>query len=128
MLLRMTSALARRRWALVLAALVLIVQVLQLHVHTFSDHLVRYGHAHPAEVHISGMQTAAGDHEIVDEAPAANAALVKLALGGLEILPIIVALLLAAPPARRLPRPPEHPFARPTLDPPLRPPLRAPPR
>lgn len=61
------SRIAHRRGLIIgiLGALA-IVQSLRLHAHTFADHLARFGHTHPAEIHVVGSPTAAGHNDVVD--------------------------------------------------------------
>lgn len=55
-----------RGMVLVIIVVLVIVQSLRLHAHTFTDHLARFDHTHPAEIHIAGWPTTSGHDDFAD--------------------------------------------------------------
>lgn len=125
MLGRVNNRIAHRCSLVVVGALV-IVQSLRLHAHTFADHFARFGHTHPAEMHIAGFPTTSGHDDVTDNDELAVAANLVACIG-LDYFPFVASLLILPSTHRALAlssvgRLPAH---RHYLL--LRPPLRAPP-
>lgn len=86
-----------------LAALVLLLQGLKIHFHTFEDHEPVHGHTHAVEVHIGGLPTDSGhDDSSLRDVVVVKLGVMKFKLGLADCLAILfsVAVFVLVSPSR----------------------------